>query len=303
MEAREAGQLLQLAGSGARLAGWYNDNVQVRAADGSSAVVRTARWLHESDPEPRMYAERSVVAAAVNRAQIRAPFLLYGNARFQVHGYVPGSVLASTYPDDSLVPDFILDELAALPGRLAQVPRSSLRLLGGDRRYNRRSYSSASGFAEQLRRWLDGVYRRSSPTARTVLSMVGVAENPFKHEWPLSQSAPARKLRLCHGDLSRTNCLWDGTVLTILDWELALWADPAWDLAAHVHRFRYAPPQESWQLERSAAALSAETGKDFLRDAQLRCTAAKKSCGPWSLTASGWLRPGASTSRPGSMST
>jgi aminoglycoside phosphotransferase (APT) family kinase protein len=37
--------------------------------------------------------------------------------------------------------------------------------------------------------------------------------------------------------------------LTIIDWELALVADPALDLAIHLHRMRYQPHQEALFLE------------------------------------------------------
>ena len=65
-------------------------------------------------------------------------------------------------------------------------------------------------------------------------------------------SGKARRLRLCHGDLQRPNILGDGGRYHIIDWELAVWGDPVWDVAAHLHRAGYPPGQES---EATAALL------------------------------------------------
>jgi aminoglycoside phosphotransferase (APT) family kinase protein len=58
-------------------------------------------------------------------------------------------------------------------------------------------------------------------------------------------SGTSRRLRLCHGDFQRPNIFTDGRVHHLIDWELAVWGDPVWDVAAHLHRAGYPPVQQA----------------------------------------------------------
>jgi aminoglycoside phosphotransferase (APT) family kinase protein len=45
-----------------------------------------------------------------------------------------------------------------------------------------------------------------------------------------------RALRMCHGDLKRSNLLRHNGRIWAVDWELATIGDPAWDIAVLIHR-------------------------------------------------------------------
>ena len=58
-----------------------------------------------------------------------------------------------------------------------------------------------------------------------------------------------REFVICHCDIHRKNILIDGDAVNILDWELALVADPLYDIAVHFHRMKYDVDQELLFME------------------------------------------------------
>lgn len=47
------------------------------------------------------------------------------------------------------------------------------------------------------------------------------------------------KSRLLHADIHRKNMILTDQEVTFLDWEFALWGDPVYDLADHIHKMSY----------------------------------------------------------------
>ncbi|GAB3808800.1 phosphotransferase family protein [Micromonospora zhanjiangensis] len=78
----------------------------------------------------------------------------------------------------------------------------------------------------------------------------GIPERPLAvldDVWPTLTDRPS----VCvHADVHRKNIIVDGGASMFLDWELALWADPVYDLAVHLHKMAYLPVEEATLLSR-----------------------------------------------------
>ena len=210
-----------------------------------------------------MYKEVSVLRA-VARVEAPVPTVLHEGVGFQIQTLVDGVRLDQRFPLGSRVPGAIVDQLASSIDGLSQVPRSTIDLIPKPVRFFRTPYSSCRGFAEALTGWFSRVYTTSEARVHEALETVGVPEDPFAGLIPSRMAS--RQLRLCHGDLSRTNCLVEDDDLKILDWELALWGDPAWDVAAHLHRFQYPEDQEEEVCRRLARSSACGDLSEFLTD-------------------------------------
>lgn len=243
MPRRQALDLLDAASDYPRLAGWYHDNALVTKVD-HSFIIRTERWTADFDPEPRQFSEDSVLRALAAH-EIPGPRLRHTSSRprFMVLDYLPGTPVSEcSYPVDELH-----RAVAGLFRALGNVDRGALNLLPAGRRFAARSYRSSAGFHRHLVAWLDHVYGVSGHRTHAILGLFGIAESPFSG---LRQRPVARRqLRLCHGDFNPSNCLWDGTSFRAIDWELALWGDPAWDIACYLHRFSFDRSVEAEALD------------------------------------------------------
>jgi aminoglycoside phosphotransferase (APT) family kinase protein len=74
-----------------------------------------------------------------------------------------------------------------------------------------------------------------------------------------------------HADVHRKNMIVDGGFSTFLDWELALWGDPVYDLAVHIHKMAYLPEEHEALVSRWLADMPADhtTGWEHDLDAYL----------------------------------
>ncbi len=196
-----------------------------------------------------MFRESSVLRAAT-AAGAAAPRVLYDCEDFQVHAFVPGTIVEEAVPSGTRPPDSIVATVWASQALLDSVGRSELLELPSRRCFARTQYDSSEGFAESLRDWLSRVYVVAPAPAKLAMAEVGISGDPFTSTIGLHDVN--RPLRLCHGDLSRGNCMIHRGRVTILDWELSLWGDPAWDIASFFHRFGLTREQEEHILSQGA---------------------------------------------------
>ncbi|MGH3600364.1 MAG: phosphotransferase family protein, partial [Pseudonocardiaceae bacterium] len=61
-----------------------------------------------------------------------------------------------------------------------------------------------------------------------------------------------------HSDIHRKNMIIKDGVSYFLDWELALWGDPVYDLAVHFHKMGYTAAERDHVLQLWQAALRSE---------------------------------------------
>ncbi len=230
------------------VSGFYHDNYLVQR-DGVIYVVRVNRKLDEPDVEPRMYAEAAVLAALRN-ADIAAPDIFHDSSEhgFTVISYLPGQRIADLYPPGTQVPDSLIEFIGSTMSKLYRVERETLGTMLRQSPWPRAAGEDA--FLPSLLSWLTKVYESASVAEKGCMRAVGLPTNPFDDR-RFSLDNIQRAFRLCHGDLQRENILAaPGELYSLLDWEMAVWGDPLWDVASHMHRAAYPPDQEQSALQR-----------------------------------------------------
>jgi aminoglycoside phosphotransferase (APT) family kinase protein len=226
--------------------GNYNRNLVVEH-DRVLVVVRIP--IPDAAPlDLRVLAESDVLRLLA--AQVfPAPRLLHVDParRFVVHSFVPGQRLDDLFPVRAPLPDWVADDLA---GQLAALHRLDPSPLA-----ERSAATVGDGGGDLLR-------------ASVAFTTASYAQLKTRHAWLYEQlRVPADPLSLllarvetlgrpppvlCHSDVHRRNLIAvpDAERLTIIDWELALVGDAAFDLAVHFHRMRYSEAQERRFLTR-----------------------------------------------------
>lgn len=80
-----------------------------------------------------------------------------------------------------------------------------------------------------------------------------------------------RPFTCVHADVHRRNMIVGNGTTTFLDWELALWGDPVYDLGVHIHKMGYLPEETDALITRWQAAMPSDhtTGRQRDLDAYL----------------------------------
>ncbi len=221
----------------AELSGFYHRNVRVgdylvRAPLDSAADMDLRIW-----PEPAVLA--AVGARLTSAPRLRATS---DHPPYQVHDWINGDVLDVAAPRGSAVPAFVPQQCADLFAQLGEVPTERLPPLP--------AYWPADGdcaaFAHRLLSHTGKIHRRYADRYRRLWADLGIPDDPFE-ALELSQLS-SRPFRLLHSDVHRKNIILqpveDATVCRFLDWELALFGDPVYDLAVHLHKMGYRAEEE-----------------------------------------------------------
>ncbi|MEO3788243.1 phosphotransferase [Actinocorallia sp. B10E7] len=212
-------------------AGFYNRNVRV-----GSLLVRIP--IADADGmDLRLWPEHEILAA-VSAHDISAPKLLFASARpFQIHTHVDGVLLDETAPKGTAVPSHVLGDVTELFRLLADVSPRELPptpdwVPDGDTR----------AFADRLSAVTARVHADFRDDFAPLFRALGIPPEPLAAlDWATLTSRP---FRLVHSDVHRKNMILSGSRTVFLDWELALWGDPVYDLAVHLHKMAYLPSEQ-----------------------------------------------------------
>jgi tetratricopeptide (TPR) repeat protein len=227
------------AASETALSGFYHRNVRVDEYLVRVPLPAADRMDLHIWPEPAVLAavQDHVPAAAMLRAVSHDP-------PYQVHDWIEGTLLDAVAPRGTRVPDGVIAECAQLFGDLAQVPARQLPPLPPDWPRD----GDTVGFAERLLAVTRGVHDRFAASYRQLWQALEIPTDPFE-SLTLHQLQP-RPCRLVHCDVHRKNIILQandnpaGPLCRFLDWELALWGDPVYELAVHLHKMAYQPDEE-----------------------------------------------------------
>jgi aminoglycoside phosphotransferase (APT) family kinase protein len=207
-----------------------------------------------------MFSEPAVLESAA-KAMVPCPRLLYDCAdpAFEIYSLMPGQPVSAVVPAGP-VPAVVTTAVSHLMRALSEVPVNIKPAPLPGQPWADVSDADSAGFASALVTWLSGIYSDASDAARDFLAEVGIWTDPFlevkKHFRP-----SARPFRLCHGDLGRNNIMVDSEgQVSFIDWELAVWGDPLWDIAAHLHRMRYPSTQNKYVRQDLLATCRGFTG-------------------------------------------
>lgn len=242
-------------------AGFYNRNVQV---EGPSGVVLVRIPIDGAERmDLRVWPEDQVLASIGLHVR-DAPGLLYASSspRFQIHEYVQGELLHRVAPYGVAVPDHVLADVVRLFGQLVEVPRQVLPPTPE----GWPDEGNTAGFAEVLSGVTLDVDARFRADFAELFAVLGIPDRPLDQvveRWP---TLTPRPFRLVHADVHRKNMILTAGHVVFLDWELALWGDPLYDLAVHFHKMGYLPEERDRVLRGWLQAVPAECSSGWERD-------------------------------------
>ncbi len=220
-------------------AGYYNRNT-FSEIHGHSVVVRIP--IPGAPGMDLRVLPETVVLRAARDAHLPVPEVLHESEApiFAVHEYIDGQVLDTVAPSGTALPEQAIPDLVDTITRLHRVPIKSL-----PRRPDwwPRDGDSAA-FAAVLLRHTQSIFTNARATFAKTYRALGVPEDPLARVWPRLERLRSRPFRLVHADLHRKNLILDGRHTWVLDWELALWGDPLYEIAVHLHKMRYLPDEQ-----------------------------------------------------------
>ncbi|MEU6808957.1 aminoglycoside phosphotransferase family protein [Streptomyces sp. NPDC046831] len=193
----------------------------------------------------RTWDDEARILDAVGSVLPHTPRCLWTGDGFAIHSHVDGVPLSGVHPDGTPVGRQLIEALAGLFARVAQVRRGALPPLPAGRPGND---TDSQGFLRTLAIEADRQLRQAGrPEFGGLFAALGVPEDALVR---LADRVPAMARRpygLLHTDLHRGSLIVPrGGVppLVCVDWELAGYGDPLHDLATHLVRTRY--PAAQW---------------------------------------------------------
>ncbi|MFE2525301.1 phosphotransferase family protein [Streptomyces sp. NPDC059382] len=233
-------------------AGYYNRNVALPTVDGK---VNVRIPLASADVmDLRLWREEEVLAC-INPHVGRVPELRHASdePRFQVHHFIEGRVLDSFSPRGSTAPANVPGDVVTLLDQLARIPSDDVPVLP--------AHWPTSGDSVGFGRLLAGLTREVHATHvdeyGEAFSELGIPADPLATIESSWDTLTARPFVLLHADLHRKNMIVRDGVTWFLDWELALWGDPMYEIGIHLHKMDYPEEQQAFLLRRWRETLPA----------------------------------------------
>nr|WP_147664609.1 aminoglycoside phosphotransferase family protein [Candidatus Prometheoarchaeum syntrophicum]QEE17725.1 Phosphotransferase enzyme family protein [Candidatus Prometheoarchaeum syntrophicum] len=251
-----------------KLAGYYHDNYIVES-NGQKYIYRVP--IPEAQSMDLRIIPESLVLRFLKQKFFPAPRLKYADshARFFIHSYIDGDLFQDLYPATTPFPNWICGNLAIQMKTLHQfspkmcTPHCSKLPKSPD----------SSGFFQYLIALVEGIYGKYKKSYGSHFEQLQFPPDPFDIVRINALKLKTRPFTLCHCDIHRQNLIIptkNARNLVILDWELALVADPFYDIATHLHKMNYAPGQELIFLETYLGQLRATLGfKDSWNQIQI----------------------------------
>lgn len=224
--------------SGVKAAGFYNDNVRAETDDGP-VIVRIP--IHGADGmDLRVWPEQDVIAA-VSPWVAEIPQVLHVSREpaFQIHQFVSGNLVDDIAPRGVAVPDHLPSDAVRFFRDMARVPAAALPAAPP----NWPKDGDTSGFGTRLSAVTRDVWNRFRAPYAELYAALGVPADPLGRVEADWHTLSARPFGALHCDVHRKNLIVTKGRTCFLDWELALWGDPLYDMAVHLHKMDYLPKE------------------------------------------------------------
>ncbi|MFJ8827364.1 phosphotransferase [Streptomyces sp. NPDC102467] len=160
--------------------------------------------------------------------------------------FVEGETLGSRHGAGTAVPGAMVEQIMEVFRELAAIRPWTLALKRRCEPKDRPDDGDSAEFLERLIRFTEvDVYQCHHDEYGGLFEDLGVTEMAFKHLRERVKGVHERPFCLLHADLHRENLILDPTgELWVIDWELAMFGDPLYDLATHLYLMRYPERQQ-----------------------------------------------------------
>lgn len=188
---------------------------------------------------PRIWPRESEVVRAVRTRLSEVPDCLVDFGTWSVHSYVPGRALCDIASDGKIGASRLV-ALAKLFASLPDVPLGSLPKLPHDWPED----GDSLGFLRWLARFTEErVHQANRGRFAELFHAVGIPPGAMERFLSFVPRLTERPFSLLHTDVHRANVVVSdgpgGELLSVIDWELAMYGDPLHDLATHLVRMGY----------------------------------------------------------------
>ncbi|PXX52293.1 phosphotransferase family enzyme [Nocardia tenerifensis] len=213
----EAAELLRwTVGRTADFSGHYNESYRVQTSAGAALLRRSRRDVHQGY-DPRLMSEvEALTAAAQTAAQV--PAVLFASEGLLIEQFIVGHHPSLDSPEVPIWVENLLSQIKAL--QTNAIVRPPLH--------------TVFDWQQWLQRFLADLYATLPPIHAARIGELRLP--PIEQVWVPDSSQSARDLTLVHSDLHPANLLVNNQGVWILDWELAMLADPVWEAAVALHR-------------------------------------------------------------------
>jgi aminoglycoside phosphotransferase (APT) family kinase protein len=236
-----------------RLAGFYHQNMRLQTPDGPVVVRVPITTADRMDlaiwPEDGIL--RAIEPYVRQAPQLRRVSL---EPAYQLVDWIDGDLLDDLAPEGNRTPHHVITDLGQLFTQIGKVPLDELPPLPADWPAD----GDTAAFAQRLSDVTAGVHARFATDFGDLFDALGFPADPLEPILERWSTLSPRPFRLLHTDLHRKNMIVDRRTTHFLDWELALWGDPVYDLAGHLHKMGYQPDEEAAVQAAWLAALPAE---------------------------------------------
>jgi aminoglycoside phosphotransferase (APT) family kinase protein len=220
-------------------AGYYN-NVRVDTPTGPVNVRIPIPGAHTMDL--KLWREEEILPAIAPYVE-HAPRLLHvsHDPRFQVHQFIEGQVLHTIAPRGVAVPAHVPADVTRLLASLLDVPREKLPATPPDWPDDH----DTADFGRRLSELTQRVHETFRDEYAAQYAAFGFPADPLAPVFAAWPTLTRRPMACVHSDIHRKNMIVRNGVSHFLDWELALWGDPVYDLAVHIHKMDYTPAERA----------------------------------------------------------
>ncbi|MEV6323825.1 aminoglycoside phosphotransferase family protein [Nocardia sp. NPDC051787] len=218
-------------------AGYYNHNVRV---DGPMGAVNLRIAVDGADVMDLRQWPEPAVLLAIEPFVASAPRLRWESTQpaYQIHDHIDGDLLDRIAPRGTPVPSHVPGDVAGLFADLRRIPRELIPPVG--EAWN----EDPADFARRLSAVTARVHREGSAVSGELYRRLGVPDQPLEDIFASWDTLEARPFRIVHADVHRKNMIVRDGRVVFIDWELALYGDPLYDVATHLHKMGYLPDEQ-----------------------------------------------------------
>lgn len=188
--------------------------------------------------------EESLLSALTERVTRIPEIFEVEEARLQ--RFIEGETLGAICGAGDEIPSDLIGQLITVFREMVEVRPDSLSIARNCTKGDQAPEGDSAGFLDRLIRFTEKqVYDKNQEKFGELFGRLGVDRGTFtslrKHVLGLVE----RPFCLLHADLHRENLIIDNSwQLWVIDWELAMFGDPLYDLATHLYLMRYPKGQE-----------------------------------------------------------
>ncbi len=255
-------ELSELARQQTLLYGFYNKNYRL--------VYETKGFLFrfpkndEKQFDPRPFYEVDVYEA-IKPYGFPTPALYHAapDRSFQVHEYVEGALVDEIYPPGQNLPEDHIDQMTAFYARLANADIDISKIIAPEWPQK----GPPLTFFEKLLEHAWIIYRNHQETHKDIYDFLKIPSDPFSHFLIRAGSLSRRPWRLIHANIHRGNMIEkENGQIIIIDWELALYGDLLYCIAAYLHRSRFDADEKEKIAKKIYKALPESFQNNFMKD-------------------------------------